>query len=223
VSKNDPGCVEIEPAATPIASVVWLHGLGADGHDFEPVVPQLDLPVPVRFVFPHAPVQPVTLNNGVAMRAWFDIERLDFNGGWDATGVQQSVDRVAALVTRETERGVARSRIVVAGFSQGGSVALEYLRRSSGGLAGLMALSTFHAAGVTGTEPAPAEAPPIFAAHGTQDPVVPYALGERTLAAFSRAGYEVDWHAYPMGHQLCMPEMADISTWLAARFPSPHR
>jgi phospholipase/carboxylesterase len=217
MSKNDPGNVTIEPAAPATASVIWLHGLGADGHDFEPVVPQLDLGESVRFVFPHAPVQPVALNGGMAMRAWFDIERLDFNGSWDATGVQKSVDRVVALVNRELQLEVARSRIVVAGFSQGGSVALEYLRQSGGGLAGVMALSTFHAAGVTGIDPAPPDAPPIFAAHGTQDPVVPFEFGERSLAAFSRAGYEVAWHQYPMQHQLCMPEIADIAAWLKTR------
>jgi phospholipase/carboxylesterase len=215
-----PGCVEVEPREPAVASVVWLHGLGADGHDFEPVVPELTRTagLPLRFVFPHARVRPVTLNGGMAMRAWFDIERLDFEGGWDVAGVNEAVARIAALVAREEARGIARSRIVVAGFSQGGSVALEYLLRAGAGLAGVMALSTFHAAAVREVEPAPADAPPIFAAHGLADPVVPYAYGERTLAAFADAGYAVAWHRYPMAHQLCAPEIADIAAWLRARF-----
>ncbi|MDN5865589.1 MAG: alpha/beta hydrolase [Gammaproteobacteria bacterium] len=208
--------VEMEPAAPAAASVIWLHGLGADGHDFEPVVPQLkqSINVPVRFVFPHAPVQPVSLNAGMPMRAWFDIERLDFEGSWDAEGVARSVARLDALVEREIERGVPRSSVVVAGFSQGGAVALEYLCRHGAGLAGVMVLSSFHAAGAMGAEAAPPAAPPIFAAHGLQDPVVPYALGELTAKAFADAGYTLAWHPYPMAHQLCQPEVADIALWL---------
>jgi phospholipase/carboxylesterase len=213
---NDPGCVKVEPPASALASVVWLHGLGADGHDFEPVVPQLRLPeaLPVRFVFPHAPVRPVSLNGGMPMRAWFDIERLNFEGHMDRAGMAVSVARLHELVGAEEAAGIPRSRIVVAGFSQGGAVALDYLLRHGRGLAGVMALSTFHAAGVTGV-PAPAgPVPGVFAAHGVQDPVVPYALGERTLGAFARAGYAVEWHRYSMAHQVCMQEIADISAWL---------
>lgn len=219
MEKSDPGSVVIEPATEAIASVVWLHGLGADGHDFEPIVPQLDLPaagLAVRFVFPHAPVRPVTLNGGVPMRAWFDIDRLDFEGHWDDVGVAAAVARVESLVAAETVAGIERKRIVIAGFSQGGTVALEYLLRHGSGLAGIMALSTFHAAKVTGV-PAPAgEAPEIFAAHGSYDPVVPYTLGESSLAAFARAGYTVRWHRYPMAHQVCQQEIADIGAWLQA-------
>lgn len=213
---NDPGSVVIEPAAPAAASVVWLHGLGADGHDFEAIVPQLGMPpgLPVRFVFPHAPMRPVTLNGGAPMRAWFDIDRLDFEGRWDEDGVTGSVARVEALVAGETDAGIARGRIVVAGFSQGGAIALEYLIRHGSGLGGVMALSTFHAGGVRGV-PAPAgDAPEIFAAHGLYDPVVPYALGERSLAAFAHAGYPVRWHRYPMAHQVCPQEIGDIGAWL---------
>ncbi len=216
MNTNDPGCVEVDPPVPARASVIWLHGLGADGHDFEPVVPQLRLPeaLPVRFVFPHAPVRPVTLNGGMPMRAWFDIDRLDFEGHMDRAGMDASVARLHALVSAEEAAGIPRSRIVVAGFSQGGSVALDYLLQHGAGLAGVMALSTFHAAGVSGV-PAPAgPVPGIFAAHGTQDPVVPYALGEHSLEAFARAGYAVEWHRYPMAHQVCMQEIADISAWL---------
>lgn len=213
---NDPGSVRIEPATAATACVVWLHGLGADGHDFEPIVPELGLPPDgaVRFVFPHAPVRPVTLNGGAPMRAWFDIDRLDFEGRWDEAGVADSVSRLEALVAGEVAAGIDRGRVVIAGFSQGGAIALEYLLRHGAGLAGVMALSTFHAAGVTGV-PVPAEgAPEIFAAHGLYDPVVPYSLGERSLSAFSRAGYRVRWHRYPMAHQVSPPEIADIGAWL---------
>jgi len=216
MNDEDPGSVEIEPGRSARASVIWLHGLGADGHDFEPVVPELQLPaeLAVRFVFPHAPVRPVALNGGMPMRAWFDIEKLGFEGRWDAAGVAHSVARLDALVAREVERGVPRARIVVAGFSQGGAVALEYLLTRGAGLAGVMALSTFHPAGVDGAAVAPEAAPPVFAAHGEYDPVVPFALGERTAAALSRARYDVAWHRYPMAHQVPPPEITDIGRWL---------
>lgn len=208
--------VRVEPDGTAVAAVVWLHGLGADGHDFEPVVPQLHLPagLPVRFVFPHAPVRPVTLNGGLPMRAWFDIDRLDFEGKLDRVGIDESVSRLHRLVDAQARSGIPRKRIVVAGFSQGGAIALEYLLHHGAGLAGVMALSTFHPAGVTGL-PHPGEpAPAIFAAHGVQDPVVPYVLGERSLAAFAHAGYVVEWHRYMMAHQVCVQEIADIAEWL---------
>lgn len=216
MNETDPGIVEVDPPAPAVASVVWLHGLGADGHDFEPIVPELRLPaaLPVRFVFPHAPVRPVTLNGGMPMRAWFDIDRLDFEGNLDEAGIAESVARLHVLVAAEEARGIARARIVVAGFSQGGAIALEYLVRHGAGLAGVMALSTFHPAGAVGLAPPAPGAPGTFAAHGLQDPVVPYALGERSLAAFARAGYAVEWHRYAMAHQVCAQEIADISAWL---------
>lgn len=218
--------VEMQPRVPATASVVWLHGLGADGHDFEPVVPELDrcVDAPLRFVFPHAPVRPVALNGGMPMRAWFDLNRLDFDGNLDVEGIARSVARLNDLVEREIARGVARARIVVAGFSQGGAVALEYLVRRGAGLAGVMALSTFHAAGARGTRAAAASAPAIFAAHGIEDQVVPYALGEKTAEAFSQAGYDVAWHHYSMAHQLCTSEIADIGAWLGGLLDggSPH-
>ncbi len=216
MSTNDPGRVEVEPAGEATASVVWLHGLGADGHDFEPIVPELALPpnLPVRFIFPHAPVQPVTLNGGMPMRAWFDIAQLDFKSTWDEAGVARAVARVEELVVREESRGIARSRVVVAGFSQGGAVAYEYLVRNGAGLAGLIALSSFHPAGIRGVPPVPEGAPPVFAAHGIYDPVVPFALGERTQAAFADAGYVISWHRYQMAHQVCAAEIGDLGAWL---------
>lgn len=215
---TDPGCVVVEASASAVASVIWLHGLGADGHDFEPIVPDLSLPadLPVRFVFPHAPVRPVTLNGGIPMRAWFDIERLDFDGEWDIVGVNASVNRLAHLVESEMTRGIAPSRVVVAGFSQGGAVVLEYLLQG-GVAAGVIALSTFHPVGVLGAGQAPRDAPPIFAAHGQYDPVVPYTLGADTLESLERAGYTVAWHRYPMAHQICAEEIAAIGAWLCER------
>ena len=216
----DPGCVEIEPRQPATASIVWLHGLGADGHDFEPIVPELGLST-VRFVFPHAPVRRVTLNGGMPMRAWFDITRLDFEGGWDETGVAEAVSRVDALLRREEARGIPRERQFLAGFSQGGAVALEYLLRRGTGLAGVLALSSFHPAGVRGAPPAPAGAPPLFAAHGLYDPTVPFAFGERTQAAIAAAGYAVSWHRYPMAHQVSGAELADLAAWLRGRIDLP--
>ncbi|MGH8426971.1 MAG: alpha/beta hydrolase [Gammaproteobacteria bacterium] len=216
MSSADPGCVEVEPRQAATASIVWLHGLGADGHDFEPTVPELGLST-VRFVFPHAPVRKVTLNGGMPMRAWFDIVRLNFEGGWDETGVAEAVTRVDELLRREETRGVPRERQFLAGFSQGGAVALEYLLRRGGGLVGVVALSSFHPAGVRGASPVAPGAPPLFAAHGLYDPVVPLVLGERTQAAFAHAGYEVSWHRYPMAHQVSGAELADLAAWLRLR------
>jgi phospholipase/carboxylesterase len=220
MNEDDPDCVVVEPAGAATASVIWLHGLGADGNDFAPFVPELQLPAdkPVRFVFPHAPVRPVTLNGGMPMRAWFDIARLDFSGETDVAGVEEALDRMDALIAREQERGIARSRIVIAGFSQGGAVVWEYLVARAAGLAGAIVLSSFHPAGVRGASPAPPDSPPIFAAHGFYDPTVPLALGERTQAAFARAGYGVDWHRYPMAHQVSAQEISDLAVWLGARF-----
>ncbi len=220
MNANDPGCVEIEPDLEATASVIWLHGLGADGNDFVPVVPQLGRPaeLPVRFVFPHAPVRPVTINNGAPMRAWFDIARLDFADIPDVAGVEEALQRVDDLIVREETRGIPRSRIVIAGFSQGGAVVWEYLVKRGVGLAGVAALSTFHPAGLRGTSPAPPGSPAVFAAHGLYDPTVAFPLGAQTQAAFARAGYRVDWHRYPMAHQVCAEEIADLGAWLRARF-----
>lgn len=220
----DPGTVEVAPVGEAVASVVWLHGLGADGHDFEPIVPQLGL-TGVRFLFPHAPVRPVTLNGGAPLRAWFDIERLDFGARRDRAGIADSVRRVAALLAREEARGVPRARQFLAGFSQGGAVVLEYLLGAGAGLAGAVALSTFHPAAVEGAPPAAPGAPPIFFAHGLYDPVVPFAFGERTRSVFAAAGYAVTWKRYRMAHQVCPEEIADLGAWLrerlAAQAPPP--
>lgn len=218
--------VEHETGPDPSWAVVWLHGLGADGHDFAPIVPELvrrDWPA-LRFVFPHAPVRPVTINNGMRMRAWYDIRDFGFEGTVgdraDAAGVDASVAQVEALVAREADRGVPASRVLLAGFSQGGAVALSTALQRTDPLAGIVALSTYlplaaraEAGCVEG-----ATAQPVFMAHGTQDPVVPFAAGERSAARLRAMGFDVEWHAYPMQHQVCAEQVRDLGLWLDRRF-----
>lgn len=220
--------VEHETGANPGWTVLWLHGLGADGHDFAPIVPELvrrDWPA-LRFVFPHAPVRPVTINNGVPMRAWYDIVALDLANRADEAGVEQSVAQVEALITREAARGVPASRIILAGFSQGGAVALAAGLRRREPLAGLVALSTYlplspaSLAALPQSVDAAASGQPLFFAHGTQDPVVPFQAGERSAAVLRELGFTVDWHAYPMAHQVCAEQIRDLGDWLGRRFAS---
>jgi phospholipase/carboxylesterase len=207
--------VEIAPRGSPELAVIWLHGLGSDGHDFEPIVPELRLRHPVRFVFPHAPIRPVTINNGVEMRAWYDIASFDFRAE-DDLGIRASAAAVTRLVDREVERGVAAERIVVAGFSQGGAIALHLALRESRRLAGVLALSTYLplAATLAGEKSAANAALPIFMAHGEYDPVIPIAQAEASRRFLEREGYAVDWHVYPMPHSVCAPEVAAIAAWL---------
>lgn len=215
--------IEIQNAATPPqGSVIWLHGLGADGHDFEPIVPELRLPpeLSLRFIFPHAPVRPVTINNGMAMRAWYDILTFDRDGPSDDEGVRASGQLVDQLIEKELARGIAADKIVVAGFSQGGAIALHAALRSRHKLAGLMALSAYlpisHAfedevvkAAASGHTELP-----IFMAHGSLDPVLPMALGRDSADLLLAHGYRVEWHAYPMAHSVCPEEIEDIRNWL---------
>ncbi len=211
-------CIELETAPDPVASVIWLHGLGADGNDFVPIVRELALPasLPVRFVFPHAPVRPVTLNNGFRMRAWYDIATADLNNRADLAGVRQSQAQVEALIAREVGRGMAHERIVVAGFSQGGAIALYTGLRHAERLAGIMALSTYLiGTDALATEASPANRDvPIFMAHGTADPMVRFAWGEASWRALVAAGYHVEWHTYGMEHSVCMEEVDGVSAWL---------
>jgi phospholipase/carboxylesterase len=200
------------------ASVIWLHGLGADGYDFQPIVPELRLPADasVRFVFPHAPVRPVTLNGGMHMRAWYDLYGLGEGFPQDVDGLRQSAGQVRALVRRETERGVDARRIVLAGFSQGGAVALYAGLRHPEPLAGIMGLSTYlpdHRSLADEGSDANAETP-IFLAHGSRDPVLPFDLGDRSRGLLEDAGYPVEWHAYAMEHQVCLEEIGDVAAWL---------
>jgi phospholipase/carboxylesterase len=213
---SEPQSVEVETGSEPSASVIWLHGLGADGHDFEPIVPELRLPatLPVRFVFPHAPVRPVTLNGGMAMRAWYDIISLDRSGPVDTDGINDSSEMLEGLVAREQQRGIDPGRIVLAGFSQGGAIAINTVLRSRGALAGLMALSTWlplpgalQGGGLDTTTP-------VFMAHGQFDPMIPMQYGRSAADALVGAGFEVDWHDYPMAHAVCPQEIDDIRSWL---------
>jgi phospholipase/carboxylesterase len=209
--------LEVETGTSPDATVIWMHGLGADGHDFEPIVPELRLPagLSVRFVFPHAPVRPVTLNMGMAMRAWYDI--LELGGGKeDAEGLRVSQAAIEALIEAEGARGVNPDRIVLAGFSQGGAIALQAGLRHPQRLAGIMALSTYlPIAGTVEAERTPANTDlPIFMAHGTEDPMISIGRAERSRKMLEGLGYPVEWHQYPMPHSVCPQEIVDISKWL---------
>ena len=210
--------VEVEPGAPAQASVILFHGLGADGHDFEALVPELRLPAhpPIRWVLPHAPVRPVTINSGYRMRAWFDILGLDRLAVQDEAGIRTALETAAALVGREVQRGVKPDRIVLAGFSQGGAIALNAGLRHPHRLAGIVALSTYLPLGdALATEAHPANAAvPLFMAHGTHDPVVSASLGAQSRDLLLSRGYAVEWHAYPMGHQVCAEEIADLREWL---------
>lgn len=212
-----PDTVEVTTGDAPVGSVIWLHGLGADGHDFEPIVPELELPeaLPLRFVFPHAPVRPVTINGGMQMRAWYDIVSLDAAGRADVDGIRASSDSLDMLIERERERGIDASRIVVAGFSQGGAIALDNVLTHSRRVAGLMALSTYLALGEAAGERFCGDVGvPVFMAHGTFDPMVPYQGGRSTAERLEKLGYTVDWREYPMAHGVCPQEIADIRAWL---------
>lgn len=213
--------IERETGADPRWSVIWLHGLGADGNDFVPILPELvrrDWPA-IRFVFPHAPVRAVTINNGVRMRAWYDIRDLDLANRADEQGVLESVAQVTALVDREVARGVPASRIFLAGFSQGGAITLAAGLRRDAPLAGLVGLSTYlpgaDAAAAALVEAAKAQ--PLFMAHGTQDPVVPFAAGEQSAAWMRGHGFGVEFHRYPMPHSVCMEEIRDLGDWMSRR------
>jgi len=211
--------LEIETAPAPDAAVLWLHGLGADGHDFEPVVPQLRLPpqLRVRFVFPHASVRPVTLNMGMRMRAWYDILQLG-GGREDEAGIRESQALLEALIARERRRGVAAQRIVLAGFSQGGAVALHTGLRHAERLAGILALSTYlplagslvpeHSAANLGV--------PLFMAHGRYDDIIPIERARQSRVALEGLGCKVEWREYAMPHAVCGEEIADIAAWLRA-------
>ena len=210
--------IEIETAPQPTASVIWLHGLGADGRDFVPIVPELRLPsdLAIRFVFPHAPHRPVTINRGYVMRAWYDIAETEFGRREDEAGIRESEQAVRALIQCETERGVASERIVLAGFSQGGAVVLHTGLRLPQRLAGIMALSTYlPLADTLKAEAHPANADvPIFMAHGTDDPIIPLALGESSADLLTRRGANLEWRTYEMEHSVCLDEIQDIAGWL---------
>ncbi|CAN5140948.1 alpha/beta hydrolase [soil metagenome] len=211
--------VEVETGDSPAASIIWLHGLGADGRDFEPIVPELagSLPHATRFVFPHAPVRPVTINGGMPMRAWFDIFGIDRRIHQDEAGIRASADQAAALIRRENGRGVPSSRIVLAGFSQGGAVALHAGLRYPEPLAGIMGLSTaLPVSHLVASEAGAANArTPVLLAHGTLDSVLPFTFGAASRDALRALGYDVTWHEYVMAHAVDREEIANIAGWLA--------
>jgi phospholipase/carboxylesterase len=210
--------VVLAPATPATASVIWLHGLGADGHDFVPMVPELKLPPSpaVRFVFPHAPVRPVTINNGMRMRAWYDILDLTPGGPQDDAGIRDSAAILEKFIQRERDAGVAANHIVVAGFSQGGVIALHVALRHPERLAGVMVLSSYLMLRTTlAAEAAAANRDlPILMCHGSFDPVLPLQLGSSSRDLLRAAGYTVDWKEYPMQHQVCLEEVQDISEFL---------
>jgi phospholipase/carboxylesterase len=218
--------LEVHTAPSPTAAVIWMHGLGADGHDFVDVVPVLGLPatLALRFVFPHAPMQPVTINSGMVMRAWYDVVP-DGGGGRreDGPGIRASQRHVEALVAREQARGVPAARLVLAGFSQGGAMALQTGLRYPERLAGVMALSCYlPLAGQAGAEASPANRDvPIFLAHGSHDPMIPLARATRARETLTALGYPVEWHEYPMPHAVCDAEIRDIGAWLTRILARP--
>ena len=213
--------VFVETGPKPTAAIIWMHGLGADGHDFEPLVPELldaSMP-PLRFVFPHAPVRPVTINNGYPMRAWYDIIGIDRRSAEDFAGIRESADAVTALIRAENARGIETARIMLAGFSQGGALALHLATRLDEKLAGVIALSCYlPLAKEFASERSSANlATPIFMAHGTEDPVVPFSMGDESRRVLEGTGYRVEWHPYAMPHSLCAQEVEDLRTWLSKR------
>lgn len=213
-----PECIEVITAEPARRSVIWLHGLGADGHDFEPLVPELQLPAApgIRFVFPHAPHRPVTMNGGMNMRAWYDITSLDIADGEDARGILESADMVERLIACENERGIETRHIVLAGFSQGGAIALHTGLRHEQRLGGIVALSTYLPLGdrLADELSAANRDTPIFQAHGRQDTVIPIDGGQRSRARIAELRPAPQWHAYDMPHAVCPQELADLREWL---------
>jgi phospholipase/carboxylesterase len=210
--------VEVNPKSQPKAAVIWLHGLGDSGNGFAPIVPELKLPdeLGIRFVFPHAPIRPVTINNGMEMRAWYDITNMDFNNRADSQGVKESADLVADLIEDEIASGIPADKIVLVGFSQGGVVALHLGTRYAKTLGGIMSMSSY----MSEPEKLAAEAHPankdtsIFVAHGTHDDVVPVFMGNAAFKVLESNGYSVTWHEYAMQHNVCMQQLNDVSAWL---------
>lgn len=208
--------IELETRANPTAAVIWLHGLGASGHDFEPVVPELGLPedAAVRFIFPHAPNMPVTINGGMTMPAWYDIKAMDIDRVVDTDQLVASADAVARLVDREIERGVKSENIVIAGFSQGGAVAYELGLSYPKRLGGILALSTYFATAKTVEVSDANRGIPISIYHGTHDPMVPESLGRLSVEKLKELGFEPSYQTFPMEHSVCLEEVQDIGSFI---------
>ena len=223
--QSNPPPIILQTGKQPRHSIIWLHGLGADGHDFVPVADQLKLPVAVRYVFPHAPMRPVTVNGGFVMRAWYDITQLAPPGTGlaksdthqDAAGINASQALIETLLAQEVAQGTAPKNIFLAGFSQGGAVALHTALRQSNPLGGVLALSTYLPLAHSAVDEIHQStvATPIFMAHGRNDPVIPYAMGSESKELLLKLGYAVEWHEYPMQHSVCDAELHDIEKWLS--------
>lgn len=211
--------LEIEPKQKADAAVIWLHGLGADGHDFYPIVPELALPnhLNIRFIFPHAKKQPITINQGMTMRAWYDIKEFGLAPRQDEEGIRKSETLIFELIDHEVKRGISANRIILAGFSQGGAMAIHCGLRYAPALAGIMALSSYLLLPDKAASEANQQAlsRPFFMAHGTHDPVVPHAYGKLSKETLENLGAShVVWRSYPIAHSVCDPEIKDISTWI---------
>lgn len=219
---STPQCIEINPSKTAVGSVIWLHGLGADGSDFVPLVPELKLPasLPIRFIFPNAPMLPVTVNNGYVMPAWFDIYGMGMDQKIDQAGILKSADYLESLIKKEEERGIPANKIVLAGFSQGAVIAMTAGLRYPKHLGGVLALSGYlPLTDKILAESSPANrTTPFFIAHGTSDTVVPYFLGQHTYNVLQKNNYPASFHSYPMAHSVCGEEIVDISEWLKKIF-----
>lgn len=210
-------CVELDVDSAD-ATVIWLHGLGADGNDFVPIVPELGLPddLKLRFIFPHAPERPITINGGMRMRAWFDIKDMSRDGIGDEAGIRESQGQVEALIAQERTRGIASERIIIAGFSQGGAIALQTALRHAEKLAGVIALSTWLPLGESLADERSTDNDqiPMLIAHGSHDPMVPQVLGETSRDFLQESGYQPEWHSYPMQHQVCLEEIQEIGAFI---------
>lgn len=211
----------IEPARQHTSSVIWMHGLGASGHDFEPIVPELGLQADygIRFIFPHAPARPVTINGGMSMPAWYDVRHVDLRQEEDTASIHESAGLINAFIENERDLGIAPENIILAGFSQGGAMALHTGLRYQYGLAGILVLSAYLPLPDTLAGEATVEnrETPIMMCHGMYDPIIPIMAGKQSCELLQRAGYNVSWHSYPMQHAVCMEEIHDIGTWLKSR------
>lgn len=212
--------IALDAGKQPRYSIIWLHGLGADGHDFVPMVDELKLPVAMHYLFPHAPQIPVTINGGFVMRAWYDIATADIAAQQDEAGIRRSHEAVLALIAHENARGIPNQRIFLAGFSQGGAIALHTALRMPQPLAGVLALSTYLPLAQLAAKEISTSTPPIFMAHGRSDPVVPHALGLASRDKLLALGCSLDWHDYAMQHSVCADEIRDIQDWLTDKIES---
>jgi len=209
--------ITLDTSANPLHSIIWLHGLGADGQDFVPIAEEISLPVAVRYIFPHAPKQPVTINAGFIMRSWYDILATDMDKQQDSVGIRASQTEIEKLIAQERERGVLAENIFLAGFSQGGAIALHTGLRHAEQLGGILALSTYLPIAESLKKEASSanKNTNLFMAHGSSDPIVPYTLGKHSYELLMQQGYQIDWHEYAMPHSVCKDEVHDIERWLS--------